>query len=64
MKSKYVWFKGRTWRQESDLKDWMGRLHLVDWKDTSKGILAEPHKVRDCSKKDTEAIEHFLSKEY
>jgi len=41
----------------------MGRLSLVDWKDTSKGILAEPHKVRACSQEDVKAIEYFLSKE-
>lgn len=63
MKNKYVWFKGRTWLQESDRKDWMGRVSLIDWKDTSKGVLAEPHKVRACTVEDVEGIEYFLSKE-
>ena len=38
----------------------MGRVSLIDWKDTSKGILAETHKVRECSQEDVKAIEYFL----
>jgi hypothetical protein len=40
----------------------MGRVSLIDWKDTSKGILAYPHKVRGCSPAEIDGIEYFIER--
>lgn len=57
--TKYVWFLGRCWIQENDRKDYLGRLHLVDIKDSSCGISALPERIVDCSEEETKALNSF-----
>ena len=42
--TKWVWFEGKA-RMWSGLKDWRGRLDLIDPADPSHGYLASPDDV-------------------
>jgi len=59
-KKKYVWFKGRCWRK-STLKNHKGGVLLVSLRDSSLGVVANPERLIECSKRQTESIEYFLS---
>lgn len=55
----YVWFQGKCWRG-TGLKDHRGYTELVDLKDSSLGVMADPAKTRPCSDVEAESIEYFL----
>lgn len=59
--TKYVWYQGRTWRYEG-LTDRRGFVPLVNLKDRSKGIVADPKKLRNCTEAEIAAIESLLGR--
>jgi len=60
-----AYYKGKYWIYEG-LKDFYGRVSLVNPLDSSKGIQAEPNKLRllkgEELKKESKAIEYFRRK--
>lgn len=58
---KYVWFEGKTWL-DTGRKDHRGDHLLVKWTDPSRGVLADPMKIRPVDHETREAIEYFIAK--
>lgn len=56
---KYVRFEGRCYENIRQ-PDKDGRVILVDLRDHSRGILADPKYIRECTPEEVEAIEYFL----
>ena len=60
---KFVWYKRKIWLNDRPvLKDNTGRIALTDIKDHSKGILALPENVRNCTNEEINDIEYSLSR--
>jgi hypothetical protein len=52
----------KFWYKPNDLLDADGRVHLVNIRDTSRGVLVDPAKVQTVTDPETlEAIEYFLN---
>jgi len=58
----YVWYLGGCWRYAGN-PDHRGWPMLVNLKDDSLGISADPAKIRNCTFAEIDAINYFTAKE-
>lgn len=60
MKKKYVKFRGKTW-ENTFRTDFFKRMILIDWTDSSKGIVADSDMVYNCTDEEISIIEEILN---
>jgi len=58
--TKYVYYKGRYWRLEG-LVDYYGRISLTRLSDSSRGVNADPAKIRNAPQEQIDAIERIYT---